>query len=89
MTNQQLREEWEKQEYEHNYADRDGNVFVSELSDWWLSKFDAHKKAVREAGHKIWLDNKEKHICRFNDGEQTCECFLNGISAVLSLSELN
>lgn len=26
---------------------------------------------------------KETHICRFNDGEQNCECYLSAISKVI------
>lgn len=49
----------------------------------------------QEAGHKMKLENiakeletidfKEKHICRFNDGEQNCECYLQGLQDALSI----
>lgn len=34
------------------------------------------------------IDRKE-HICRFNDGEQKCDCYYEALDAILSLLQPN
>lgn len=56
-----------------------------------ISLVDAAYKAGRESMYlaggkackKVCQNHKEDHLCRFNDGEQNCNCYLSGINEVI------
>lgn len=67
--------------------------FSNELS----TALDAAYKAGREdmysackaACKKTYQSHKEDHLCRFNDGEQNCTCYLSGINeSILAVEAL-
>ena len=51
-----------------------------------LALVEREKKLFNEIKN---YDFKEKHPCRFNDGKQNCECFIDGLNVALSLISKN
>lgn len=51
-----------------------GNIFY-----WWINKLNIAISEERTRCVEIVekIDYKEIHLCRFNDGEQNCECYLD------------
>lgn len=46
-------------------------------------------RAGGEACKKVYQNHKENHLCRFNDGEQNCNCYLSGMNEIIvALEEL-
>ena len=48
----------------------------------WMKLFDSLLTSLEG---KIEGMNTKTHICRFNDGEQNCECYLKARDDILSL----
>lgn len=46
------------------------------------------KKEAGEACKNAFRNYKEEHLCRFNDGEQNCNCYLSGINEVIVALEV-
>lgn len=45
------------------------------------------QEVLREAREKIEGIDKTQHICRFNDGEQKCDCYYKAFADLLSTLE--
>ena len=60
-----------------------------EIKKFWVTALLQESKRAREEvveGKFKELKNydfKEKHSCRFNDGEQDCQCFIDGLNVAL------
>lgn len=59
-----------------------------ELTDSLMEAYALGKSEVIEEVEKkikeVWQNAKEEHICRFNDGEQKCDCYYTGLSDIAS-----
>lgn len=59
---------------------------IKSLEEVLLIQARQHKEELEEIVKEIeTIDFKEKHICRFNDGTQNCECYLQGLEDALSI----
>ena len=67
------------------------NMPYSILKSFFSTTLDAAFKAGMESMYqaggkackKVYQNHKEDHLCRFNDGEQNCNCYLSGINEVI------
>src|SRR3989304_9962331 len=59
---------------------------VGNMADYWIDIIKAREKRLLKEVGKVVKDtfqsHKEDHLCRFNDGEQNCECYLSALSEV-------
>lgn len=83
--------------FDERYSDSevDGHLMKSALREnhrqFLSTALDAAYKAGRESMYqaggkackKVYQNHKEDHLCRFNDGEQNCNCYLSGINEVI------
>lgn len=89
--------------FDERYSDSevDGHLMKSALREnhrqFLSTALDAAYKAGREdmysackaACKKAYQNHKEDHLCRFNDGEQDCTCYLSGINeSILAVEAL-
>lgn len=57
---------------------------IEAFLEYWLDKLaEAIKQDRQHLLEEVRrIDFKEKYICRFNDGEQNCDCYLQALSDV-------
>lgn len=64
--------------------DKNGILYGGEavrINDLLLSE----RQRLKERVGKMRAEMKVKHICRFNDGGETCDCYLTALDQVLTL----
>ncbi len=90
MDNKETNEEWAeklKQSFEDwlvpfQPSELACEVLFEEIKSLILSQKSQWKKSLIEEVEKV--DTKE-HICRFNDGEQNCECYIEAKNDCITL----